>query len=150
MTREPSILPPPNQLLPHAPPFLFIDEVVSLGEMSIHARRTFRPDEDFFRGHFPGNPIVPGVLLIEGMAQAFAYLMMHGRDLRGVYLTGIDRARFRRPVAPGDTVDFLIDVEGLRMGLVTGKAQARVGDQRVADARLMGAATTDAPPGSGP
>ena len=138
-------LPPPHALLPHAPPFLFLDEVVALGESSVHARRTFRPDEDFFRGHFPGNPIVPGVLLIEGMAQAFAYLMMHGRELRGVYLTGIDRARFRRPVHPGETVDFMVEVEGLRMGLVTGKAEARVGEVRVADARLSGAATNDVP-----
>jgi 3-hydroxymyristoyl/3-hydroxydecanoyl-(acyl carrier protein) dehydratase len=135
-----SDLPEPRDLLPHAPPFLFVDEVIEVGPGTIKARRTFRPDEDFFRGHFPDRPIVPGVLLIEAMAQTFAYLIMKDRPLDGVYLTGIDRARFRAPVLPGHEVVFTVEIEGERLGLVKAKAEARVGGQKVADARLTGRA----------
>ena len=107
--------------------------------------RTFRPDEDFFRGHFPQRPIVPGVLLVEGMAQAFAYLMIHHHQVKGVFLTGIDRARFRRPVLPGDKVIFTVEVQGQRLGLVSCRAEARVGEHKVADARLSGRGM-DVPP----
>jgi 3-hydroxyacyl-[acyl-carrier-protein] dehydratase len=137
----------PHTLLPHKPPFLFIDEVVELTEDSIRAVRTFREDEDFFRGHFPGRPIVPGVILIEAMAQAFAYLILHGHDLEGVYLTGIDRARFRAPVLPGHRVELWVSIEGQRLGLVKAKAEARVDGRKVADARISGRAA-GAPPGA--
>lgn len=132
--------PNPHALLPHKPPFLFLDEVIELTPTSLQAARTFRPEEDFFRGHFPERPIVPGVLLVEGMAQAFAYLMIHHHQTEGVYLTGIDRARFRKPVLPGHRVVFTVQVEGQRLGLVHCKAEARVDGHKVADARLSGRA----------
>ena len=137
-----SELPAPHDLLPHAPPFLFLDDVIDIAEHRITARRTFRPDEEFFKGHFPGRPIVPGVLLIEAMAQAFAYLVMKDRPLDGVYLTGVDRARFRAPVLPGQEVVLTVEIEGERLGLVKAKAEARVAGQKVADARLTGRAAT--------
>jgi len=132
----------PHALLPHKPPFLFIDAVTEVSDNAIRAHRTFRPDEDFFRGHFPDRPIVPGVLLIEAMAQAFAYLIMRApdRNLEGVYLTGVDRARFRAPVLPGDRVEITVEIQGERLGLVTAKAEALVDGKKVADARLTGRA----------
>lgn len=136
-----SELPKPADVLPHRPPFLFIDEVLECEQLWAKAVRTFREEEEFFRGHFPERPIVPGVILLEGMAQTFAYLAMRRDDLPAVYLTGVDRARFRRPVFPGQRVEFIVRVEGTRMNLVTGKAEARVDNKKVADARLTGLVT---------
>jgi len=138
--------PSPKDVLPHGEPFIFIDEVLECTETFIRARRTFRPEEEFFRGHFPGDPIVPGVLLTEAMAQSFAYLCMSG-DTESVYLTGIDRARFRQPVRPGETVEFRVHFEQARMGLVLGTAEAYVGDTKVAQARLTGAVNPKQSPG---
>ncbi len=130
---------PPEGLLPHRPPFLFIDEVLACDAQSARALRTFRPDEDFFRGHFPGRPIVPGVILLESMAQTFAYMALAAAPgVKGVFLTGIDRARFRKPVLPGECVEITVRLEGSRMGLMLGRAEARVGNVKVADARLSG------------
>lgn len=128
----------PSDIIPHRPPFLFIDEVCEIEGTRIRTVRTFREEEDFFRGHFPGNPIVPGVLLIEAMAQTFACLAMHEGGVKAVYLTGIDRARFRKPVHPGQQVEISVDFEGGRMGVMKARAEARVGGERVADARLSG------------
>lgn len=131
-------LPPPGEVLPHKPPFLFLDEVLVCDEKEARAVRTFRADEDFFRGHFPGRPIVPGVLLLEGMVQTFAYWGLRFHRAKAVYLTGVDRARFRRPVLPGDRVEFSVWLEGVRLGLVLGRGEATVGGARVADARFTG------------
>ncbi len=127
-----------GEILPHKPPFLFIDEVLACEEGLVRAVRTFRPDEDFFRGHFPGRPIVPGVLLLEAMAQTFAYWGLRKHGVKVVYLTGVDRARFRKPVLPGDRVEMEVRIEGAHLGLVSARAEARVGGARVADARLVG------------
>jgi 3-hydroxyacyl-[acyl-carrier-protein] dehydratase len=135
----------PLGLLPHRPPFLFIDEVVHCDlQGSIRAVRTFRPEEDFFRGHFPGNPIVPGVLLLEGMAQTMAYLAMRWDGSPNVYLVGIDRARFRKPVRPGQRVEFSVVVEGKRLGVFSANAEARVDGAKIAEARLRGIAGPEA------
>lgn len=136
-------LPEPQELLPHRPPFLFIDRVVECDEKSVFALRTFRPEEAFFQGHFPDRPIVPGVLLIEALAQAFAYLCIRMRRVRGqndegVLLTGVDAAHFRKPVRPGKQVELRVTIEATRMGMVRSRAEARVDGVRVADARLTG------------
>ena len=128
----------PKALLPHRPPFLFIDRVVSVTEAEIVAVRMFRPEEDFFRGHFPGNPIVPGVLLIEMMAQAMAILAIERQSDARVYLTGVDRARFRQPVVPSQEVEVTVRVEGERLGIVRARCEAKVLGIRVADAVLSG------------
>ena len=125
-------------MLPHREPFLFIDRVLQLSESSIVAGRTFRDDEPFFAGHFPGQPIVPGVLLVEGLAQAMAYFALVNRPASRIYLVGIDRARFRSAVTPGSEVIFEVRIGEERFGILTGEGQARVGERRVADATLKG------------
>ncbi len=137
VTHSPA-LPPVRSVLPHREPFLFIDRVLQLTEGSVVAARTFREDELFFAGHFPGQPIVPGVLLVEGLAQAMAYYALVNRPALRIYLVGIDRARFRSAVRPGSEVTFEVRMGEERFGILTGEGQARVGERRVADATLKG------------
>jgi 3-hydroxyacyl-[acyl-carrier-protein] dehydratase len=94
--------------IPHRPPFLFVDRVIELSEDRIRAAREISPDEDFFRGHYPGNPIMPGVLICESIFQAGAILLSSiiGDVSRGVpVLTRIGNAKFKSMVKPGDTLE---------------------------------------------
>lgn len=97
--------------IPHRPPFLFIDKVLSVTDDTLIAERTFRADEYFYEGHYPGNPITPGVILSEACFQAGALLLVHrartqGESSQGLtpVLSRIQDARFKRMVKPGDTV----------------------------------------------
>ena len=96
-----------EKLIPHRPPFLFVDEIVSHEGEVLVARRTWRAEEDFYRGHYPGAPITPGVLLCEAVFQTGALLMaklLGGSGQSGVpLLTKVTDVRFRLPVYPGDT-----------------------------------------------
>ena len=94
--------------IPHRPPFLFVDRVIELSEDRIRAAREMSPDEDFFRGHYPGNPIMPGVLICESIFQAGAILLSSiiGDVSGGVpVLTRIGNAKFKNMVKPGDTLE---------------------------------------------
>lgn len=102
---------PVTDLIPHRPPFLFVDEIVSHDENGLVARRTWRAEEDFYRGHYPGAPITPGVLLCEAVFQTAAcYLALKARAAgahpgEGVPLIAkISDVRFRHPIYPGDTI----------------------------------------------
>jgi 3-hydroxymyristoyl/3-hydroxydecanoyl-(acyl carrier protein) dehydratase len=125
-------------VLPHRPPFLFVDRIVELTPTRVVGVRTFRADEEFFRGHFPGQPIVPGVLLIEGLAQTMGYYALHHRHASRVFLVGIDRARFRGMVEPGVEVTYTVEVGEERFGTLEGKGRITAGPRRLADADLRG------------
>lgn len=129
-------------LLPHRGDMLQIDEIVEIepGERAV-ARKHVRDDEFWCAGHFPGRPILPGVLLAEALAQTAALLFtsQEGKAGAKVYLVGMDKLRFRRMVEPGDVLDLEVSVESTRHGIFTFKANARVGDERAATGTFLAA-----------
>jgi 3-hydroxyacyl-[acyl-carrier-protein] dehydratase len=133
-----SQLPPVTSVIPHRDPFLMVDSVVELREGYVASTRTFRTAEPFFAGHFPGHPVVPGVLLVEGLAQTMAYYALFQQSAPQVFLVGIDRARFRSVVEAGMKVTFEVEVGEQRFGILTGQGRVRVGSRKVADAILKG------------
>lgn len=130
------------KILPHRYPFLLVDRVLELKRKeSIVAVKNVTINEPFFSGHFPGLPIMPGVLIVEAIAQAGGALLLNEVDDRNdkiMVFTGIERAKFRRPVSPGDQLRLEVTVKGWRAvpGLTAAKMQgyARVGDKLVAEA----------------
>lgn len=131
-------LPPVEAVLPHRPPFLFVDRIIELSPTRVVGVRTFRPDEPFFAGHFPGKPIVPGVLLVEGLAQTMAYLALSAKKSQQVFLVGIDKARFRGTVEPGTEVRYEVEAGEERFSTLLGKGKVFAGQRRIADAELRG------------
>jgi 3-hydroxyacyl-[acyl-carrier-protein] dehydratase len=122
--------------IPHRPPFLFVDEIVSEGPDCLVARRTWRSDEDFYGGHYPGAPITPGVLLCEAVFQAGAlYLagaLAGGGGPRGVpLLVKISDVRFRSPVFPGDTVTIEVRRKETVAGFYIMAGSMKRGDTRI-------------------
>ena len=119
-------------ILPHRDPFLLIDEVIELepGKRAV-ARKTVRADEWFLAGHFPGRPIMPGVLMVEGLAQtgAVAVLTVEGNRGKMVLFGGIDDVRFKRIVEPGDTLEYVCEIEAVRGPVGRGKVRATVDGQ---------------------
>ena len=140
----PSHFPDVRSVLPHREPFLFVDRVVSLelGDAGqpgrIVAVKTFRKEEPFFAGHFPDQPVVPGVLLVEGLAQTLAYLALSQAKSRRAFLVGIDRARFRAIVEPGTEVTYEVTAQAARFGMRRGEGRVLVGERAVAEATLTG------------
>lgn len=129
--------------LPHRYPFLLIDRVRSLEEgKEIVALKNVTINEPFFVGHFPHHPVMPGVLVVEAMAQAAAILTFRTRNHRPddksiYYFVGIDKARFKRPVVPGDQLELHVRIEREVRGLWKFSAEARVAGQRAAEAELL-------------
>lgn len=127
------------QCVPHRYPFLMLDRVLEIENgKKITALKNVTYNEPFFQGHFPGTPVMPGVLQIEAMAQAGAVMMMYGTPYGGsiAYLTTVEKARLRRPVVPGDQM--IIHVEMWRSRGVMGKVKAyiEVDGEKVAEATL--------------
>jgi len=135
-----SALPAPTDLLPHRPPFLFVDEVLELeAGQRARGRWTLTGDEWFFGGHFPGRPTLPGVLMCEAIAQMGAIAVLADGRFAGKLplFGGLDGARFRRQVSPGDTL--VLEVELGRMSARAGKGTGRalLGDQVACECELM-------------
>ncbi len=127
------------EMIPHRDPFLLIDKVVDLAkDARATGIKTISPDEYYFRGHFPRRPVMPGVLIVEAMAQTAAVLVVHtlGPDWenRLVYFMSIDHARFRRPVLPGDTLHIHVTKQRHRGNVWKFDGQAKVGGQLAAEA----------------
>jgi 3-hydroxyacyl-[acyl-carrier-protein] dehydratase len=131
------------QYLPHRYPFLLIDRVLSCEPgKTLSALKNVTINEPFFQGHFPHHPVMPGVLIIEAMAQACAILTFHSEQHRPderliYYFVGIDNARFKKPVMPGDTLRLDVALERHVRGIWKFTAEALVGDARVAEAEIM-------------
>jgi 3-hydroxyacyl-[acyl-carrier-protein] dehydratase len=116
-------------ILPHRDPFLLIDEVVELEPGArVVARKHVRGDEWWFAGHFPGRPVMPGVLIVEAMAQAGAVAVLSQEENRGriAFFGGIDDVRFKRIVEPGDELELECRLEAVRGPIGKGKATAKV------------------------
>ena len=130
-------------VLPHRYPFLLVDRVLEMEDKKrIVALKNVTINEPFFGGHFPGRPVMPGVLLLEGMAQAGGLLLLHGipdRESKLIYFSGIDDAKFRRPVVPGDQVRYEIEVLRLRSMYCRLSARATVDGQLAAEAVISSA-----------
>ena len=119
-------------IIPHRDPFLFVDEIVELEPgVRAHGRWTITGDEWFLQGHFPGNPIVPGVVMVEASAQVAAICALTHPDHQGKFgvFAGIDDVRFRRIVRPGDVLDMSTRVTRQRGPIGEAEAEARVGDE---------------------
>ena len=130
------------ELLPHRYPFLLIDRVVDHESgKSLSAIKNVTINEPFFEGHFPGQPIMPGVLVLEAMAQAtglLSFLKMGGSEENRLYmLVGIDKARFRGQVIPGDQLQIDIRLKREMRGIGMFDCQARVDGEVVAEAEMM-------------
>ena len=131
------------KLLPHRYPFLLVDRVLEIDKgKSIKALKNVTINEPFFTGHFPHRPVMPGVLMLEAMAQAAALLAF---DALGTppgektiyYFAGIDGARFKRPVEPGDQLVMDVSLERMKSGIFKFKGIARVDEQLACEAELM-------------
>jgi 3-hydroxyacyl-[acyl-carrier-protein] dehydratase len=132
-----------TKFLPHRYPFLLIDKVLSCEPgKSIVAIKNVSINEPFFSGHFPAHPVMPGVLIIEALAQAAAVLAFRTIDEEVgehtvVYFVGIDDARFKKPVFPGDQLTLSVTLLAVRQGLWKFSTVAKIGDAVAAEAQLM-------------
>jgi beta-hydroxyacyl-ACP dehydratase FabZ len=132
-----------QEILPHRYPFLLVDRVLEIeAGKRIVALKNVTINEEYFLGHFPGHPVVPGVLLLEALAQAGGILLLHDMPDRAsklLYFTGIEKARFRRPVRPGDQVLLEIEVLALRQRACRLQGLAKVDGKLAAEAVLSSA-----------
>jgi beta-hydroxyacyl-ACP dehydratase FabZ len=129
------------EVLPHRFPFVFIDRVTNLDPgKTVTAIKNVNINESYFPGHFPGKPIMPGVLILESMAQAGAFLILHDLEdpkKKGMLFTAIENSKFRKPIVPGDQLIIKLELLKFRLGTAKIKGEAFVDDKIVAEATLM-------------
>ncbi len=131
-----------RQLLPHRYPMLLIDRVLEIQPEEIVAEKFVTANEPFFQGHFPEKPIMPGVLIVEAMAQAAGLVVFHNDPSsrgRGVVLAGINKARFRKPVLPGSVLQLHVRQKRRRGDLFVLECVGRVDGDTVAEAEILAA-----------
>jgi len=130
-----------SKYLPHRYPFALVDRIVEMEKFKrVVGIKNVTVNEPFFQGHFPDNPIMPGVLILEAMAQIGGVLGLYSLERQGdqhIYFLGIDKARFRKPVTPGDQIRFELEVIHHRGGIWRFKGTALVDGNKVAEAELL-------------
>lgn len=128
------------KIMPHRYPFLLLDRILVFTEDEVIGLKNVTINEPFFQGHFPAHPVMPGVLIIEALAQAgglWAFSHAPPRERAAVYLMGFDKVRFRKPVRPGDQLILKLALIKQRGSIFKMKGQAFVDDQLVAEAEIM-------------
>lgn len=141
-TKKPAFLMDVEQIkkaLPHRYPFLFVDRVLEMSDTRIVAIKNVTANEAFFQGHFPQKPVMPGVLIVEALAQTGGIMMLTRGENQGklAYLIGVDQAKFRRMVVPGDTLRFEVEVVKMKSKIGVVKGTAWVGDEEACSAEIM-------------
>ena len=130
-----------QKIIPHRYPFLLVDAITELEPgKRIVGLKNVTVNEPFFSGHFPGTPVMPGVLIVESLAQVAAVLVLReipDRESKLVYFSGIDRARFRQPVIPGDQLEMVVEVLRLKPRLGKLRGEAFVRGKLVAEAEIL-------------
>jgi len=126
-----------KKILPHREPFLFVDEVLEISDKRIVAKRYISESEYFFKGHFPSEPIMPGVLIVEALAQTGGVMLLRKYPGAIPLFMGIDRARFRKIVKPGDTLIMEVELLQERGTIVKISGIAKVNEEVVCEALIL-------------
>jgi beta-hydroxyacyl-ACP dehydratase FabZ len=129
-----------EKILPHRYPFLLVDRIVELEEMRVVGIKNVTINEPFFQGHFPGFPVMPGVLIVEAMAQVAAVLVLHRLENRSdkiVFFASISEAKFRKPVVPGDQLRLEVSFLKLKASVAKVLGKATVDGSVVAEAEIV-------------
>ena len=147
---------PIEKLIPHRPPFLFVDEIIDESDDTLTTRRRVRPDEDFFKGHYPGNPIMPGVLICEAVFQSGCVFLSKrfaakGEDLSKYtpVLTRITEVKFKNPVKPGDELIIAVKLKDCLGRFMFLSGSVRTGDNRKVLTVDFGVALVETPANGG-